>query len=123
MALAFPLELGIPPRFSLLEDVGAVGSARREVLSRIFTQREGGPTVRDEFLQAYKQATFGREEKSLEGRLDTMIADYRGFYQVLPEADRWGCEEVIWPAGCHWLTWPRYRRRVNRCIPCSSAAR
>jgi len=103
VAQTFPLELGIPPRFSLLEDDGAAGNARKEVLSRIFSQHEGGPAVRDEFLQAYKQATFGREEKSLEGRLDTMIADYRGFYQVLPEAERWGCEEVIWPAGCHWL--------------------
>ncbi len=103
VAQAFPLELGIPPRFSLLEDDGAAGNARKEVLSRIFAQREGGPELSHEFLEAYKQATFGREEKGLGGRLDTMIADYRGYYQVLPEARGWGCEEVIWPSGSEWL--------------------
>jgi len=103
VAQAFPLELGIPPRFSLLEDDGVANSARREVLSRILAQCEGGPEVRREFLEAYRQATFGREEKGLGGRLESMIKDYRGFYQVLPEAQGWGREEVIWPSGSEWL--------------------
>lgn len=103
VAQSFPMELGIPPRFHLVADDGAAGNTRQEVLARIFTPGGNAAEVRREFLQAYKLATFGREEKALEERLDAMIAGYRGYYQVLPEAGGWGCEEVIWPEGSPWL--------------------
>ena len=102
VAKAFPMELGIPPHFQLLGEDGAAGDVRQQVLARVFGQREGNQAVRGEFLQAYKQATFGREEKELGERLDVLISENRGYYQILPAAGAWGHEDYIWSAGSPW---------------------
>jgi ATP-dependent helicase/nuclease subunit A len=102
VAKTFPLELGIPPRFQLMGEEGAVGGVRQEVLARVFSQRGSDRPARSAFLQAYKQATFGREEKGLEGQLDELIGQKRGCYQVLPYAGAWGREDRIWPAVVPW---------------------
>ncbi len=102
VAKTFPLELGIPPRFQLLGEEGAAGGVRQEVLARVFSQRGANQDGRSTFLQAYKQATFGREEKGLEGQLDGLIKEKRGCYQVLPEAGAWGREDRIWASASPW---------------------
>src|SRR5512136_456627 len=102
VAKTFPLELGIPPHFQLLGEEGAAGGVRQEVLARVFSQREASHDGRSAFLQAYKQVTFGREEKGLEVQLDELIKQNRSCYQVLPEAAAWGREERIWAAGEPW---------------------
>ena len=102
VAKTFPLELGIPPHFQLLGEEGTAGGVRQEVLSRVFSQREANQSARSGFLQAYKQATFGREEKGLEVQLDEMIKQNRSCYQVLPEAAAWGREDCIWAMPPWW---------------------
>jgi ATP-dependent helicase/nuclease subunit A len=72
------------------------------VLARVFSQRETTHDGRNAFLQAYKQATFGREEKGLEVQLDEVIKQNRGSYQVLPEASAWGHEDRIWTVAPWW---------------------
>jgi hypothetical protein len=106
VAKTFPLELGIPPRFQLLGEDGAAGDVRQQVLARVFSQREANQSAGNGFLQAYKQATFGREEKGLGEQLDELIRQKRGYYQVLPEAGAWGREDRIWPAGSPWWKSP-----------------
>lgn len=103
VAQAFPMELGIPPRFQLVEDSGTVSGAQQEVLARAFNRRQADPAVRRQFLRAFKQATFGREEKGLADRFDRLIGDYHGHYQVLPEPADWGDERTVWPEGSPWL--------------------
>ncbi|MDM8000262.1 MAG: UvrD-helicase domain-containing protein [Dehalococcoidia bacterium] len=102
IAKTFPLELGIPPHFELLGEEGAAGGVRQEVLRRAFSHRGSDRAGPDSFLQAYKQATFGREEKGLEAQLDELIAQKRGCYQVLPEAEAWGRGERIWKDSSPW---------------------
>jgi len=102
VAKTFPLELGIPPHFQLLGEDGAVGGVRQEVLAKVFGQRGAAQEGRSAFQQAYKQATFGREEKGLGEPLEELIKQKRGYYQVLPEADAWGCEDRIWAASPPW---------------------
>jgi ATP-dependent helicase/nuclease subunit A len=102
VAKTFPLELGIPPHFQLLGEEGTAGGIRQEVLARVFSQRAPNQNGRSAFLQAYKQATFGREEKGLEAQLEELIKQKRGYYQVLPEADAWGREDRIWIASPPW---------------------
>ena len=102
VAQAFPMELGIPPRFQLVEDSGTASSAQQEVLARAFNRRQADPAARRQFLRAFKQATFGREEKGLADRFDRLIGDYHGHYQVLPEPAAWGDERTIWPEGSFW---------------------
>ncbi|MBM4444320.1 MAG: hypothetical protein FJ020_03315 [Chloroflexi bacterium] len=103
VAQAFPMELGIPPRFQLVEDSGTASGAQQEVLARAFNRRQADPAVRRQFLRAFKQATFGREEKGLADRFDRLIGGYHGHYQVLPEPAAWGDERTIWPEGSFWL--------------------
>jgi len=102
VAKAFPMELGIPPHFQLLVEDGAASDVRQQVLARVFGQREADQSAGSGFLQAYKQATFGREEKGLGERLDALINKNRGYYQVLPIASAWGHEDHIWVGSPPW---------------------
>jgi len=99
----FPTELGISSDFQVLDNDGAAArEAREEILRRIFDHHHVDRSTQREFLQAFKQATFGREEKGLEHNLTTIIDRYRNCYQVLPKSNAWGNENVIWPNGSPW---------------------
>jgi len=101
---AFPLELGIPPGFQVMDSDGAAAkSTSQEVLNTIFNHNYVDDAAQQEFLDAFKQATYGQEEKSLERSLDTFTGRYRQYYQVMPSRDTWGQEDVIWPDGSPWL--------------------
>ncbi|MCP4608046.1 MAG: UvrD-helicase domain-containing protein, partial [Planctomycetes bacterium] len=79
---AFPMELGISTGFQVMDSDGAQAkTARQEVLERIFNNRYVNRGSQREFLEAFKQATYGQEEKSLERSLDTFISEYRSYYQ------------------------------------------
>ncbi|MBL7120143.1 MAG: UvrD-helicase domain-containing protein, partial [Dehalococcoidia bacterium] len=100
----FPMELGISTDLQLLDNDGAAAkSARQEALDRIFDNRYVDAVAQRQFLEAFKQATFGQEEKGLERSLGTFIGDYHSYYQVLPAPDAWGLQDVIWPGGSPWL--------------------
>lgn len=95
---AFPLETGIPMSFELTDsDSGPARDMRREILDRLFNPRELRETDREQFLEAFKLATFGDDEKQLARRLTTFIDNHRKTYQDLPDASKWGQPEVIWP--------------------------
>lgn len=101
----FPMELGVSPDFLVMDNEGAgAEGARREVLSEIFSRRKVRKAAQRRFLEAFKNATFGQAEKALQRSLDKFTGVYHGYYQVLPERDRWGEEKVIWPGGSPWLT-------------------
>ena len=101
---AFPMELGISPGFQVMDSDGAAAkSARQEVLNAIFNHNFADDAAQQEFLDAFKQATYGQEEKSLERSLDTFTGRYRQYYQLMPSRDIWGQEDIIWPDGSPWL--------------------
>jgi len=102
IARAFPMELGIPPSFQLLGEEGAAGDVRQQVLAKVFGQGGTDQVIRNEFLEAYKQTTFGQEEKELGRRLDSIISEHHGHYQVLPQAVAWGQEDRIWVGDTPW---------------------
>ena len=100
----FPMELGISPDFQVLDNDGVEArEAREEILRRIFDHHHVDRSTQREFLQAFKQATFGQEEKGPEHNLTTIIGEYRNYYQVLPMSNAWGNENAIWPNGSPWL--------------------
>ncbi|PIU56827.1 MAG: hypothetical protein COS88_02415, partial [Chloroflexi bacterium CG07_land_8_20_14_0_80_51_10] len=100
----FPMELGIASDFQVMDnDSAAAKSARQEVLARIFDSHQADRAAQRDFLTAFKQATFGQEEKVLERSLDTFIGEYRNYYQLLPVPEAWGLENMIWPGGSPWL--------------------
>ncbi|MEM7010698.1 MAG: UvrD-helicase domain-containing protein [Verrucomicrobiota bacterium] len=94
----FPSEFGLASGFEVLEDHEA-HIARREVFEALF--EEGGVT--GDFVEAFRLATFGAEEKELTSRLDRFTRSYHGLYVEAPFAERWGGEQAVWPGGCPWL--------------------
>ena len=99
---SFPLELGLGGEFTLLEEASA-RMERRRVLSRLFSA-SGEPTAaQKEFIEAFKRATFGVEEKQLSRRLERFLDDHTEAYLDAPNAEVWGNARRIWPEHCEWL--------------------
>ena len=73
---AFPLELGIPMEFDVMESGGSVArAARSEVLRGILERRLVKLSAQEGVLQSFKQATFGEERKSLVRELDRFVKE------------------------------------------------
>jgi len=107
---AFPLELGLAGDFEVLQE-HAARLERRRVLRRMFAHTEGG-TARQDFIEAFKRATFGTEEKRLGARLDAFLDEHAEVYLAAPEAAAWGRAERIWPAGSAWLAAATAKKRA-----------
>ncbi len=101
---AFPLELGIRPDLQLMDNGSSAASlVRHMVLSAIFNSYKIPAATIASFHEAFKRATFGRQDKRPLETLDEMIVKYWEKYQLLPDPTLWGAESVIWPNGCDWL--------------------
>ena len=104
MLRTFPLELGIAPDFNVMDDKGSTAKALRyDILARLFKGNDLDATVQCEFFSAFKQATYGREEKEIMKNLDYFVSEYRRRYQQSPERRDWGNTEAIWKDGAAWL--------------------
>jgi ATP-dependent helicase/nuclease subunit A len=101
---AFPVELGVPMDFRVMSSEGAeAAELRMQILSSVFDPRRTDEATRRELLEAFKQATFGREEKAFGDKLDDFIESLREqVYRVLPDGSRWGEREAIWGDAAPW---------------------
>jgi ATP-dependent exoDNAse (exonuclease V) beta subunit len=100
---AFPLELGLAGDFEVLEDHAAL-LERRRALALIFKhESRGQDTHRLDFIEAFKRATFGAEEKRLGDLLDGFLEKHHEVYLAAPQSEAWGEVRRIWPRGCRWL--------------------
>ncbi|WP_069961851.1 UvrD-helicase domain-containing protein [Lacunisphaera limnophila] len=107
---AFPLELGLGGDFEVLQAHGA-RLERRKVLRRMFAPGDGG-TARQDFIEAFKRATFGTEEKQLGARLDAFLDEHAEVYLAAPDRAVWGQADRIWPAGSAWLVAADAKKRA-----------
>ena len=98
----FPLELGLDGEFQILE-AAAARRERRRVLRRMFTAAGEPDTAQREFIEAFKRATFGVEEKRLARVLDGFLDEHGETFLAAPNAAQWGEPARIWPDGCGWL--------------------
>jgi len=108
---AFPLELGLAGDFEVLQE-HAARLERRRVLRRMFAHTEGD-TARQDFIEAFKRATFGTEEKRLGARLDAFLDEHAEVFLAAPAAAAWGHAERIWPAGSAWLMAADAKKRTD----------
>lgn len=102
VARNFPLELGLAGEFEILQE----HAARRErgrVLRRMFERVGGLAAAQREFIEAFKRATFGGDEKRLGAQLDRFIDEHQEIFLEVPERDRWGNAARIWPDGGEWF--------------------
>ena len=98
MARSCPLELGLSGDFGIL-DQSRSHQIRQRIYQKIFRVQGTQRADQENFLRAFDEATFGREETSLVTKLDLFIKDS---YQQFTEAcsrDLWGQPGVIWPQG------------------------
>ncbi len=99
----FPFELGLSAPPELLDE-NAMRMEKRRVFRHVFrTPGQSGEAARREFIEAFKQATWGSEEKRLSSKLDRFVDDHHEVYLAAPERELWGVERRIWPEGCRWL--------------------
>ena len=102
IARNFPLELGLAGEFEILQE-HAARMERGRVLQRMFARVGRLADAQREFIEAFKQATFGADEKRLGAQLDRFIDEHLEIFLAAPERDRWGNPQRIWPEGCEWL--------------------
>ncbi len=108
---SFPSEFGLGGDFEIL-DPHLEGLARRDVYRAVFQRqfvargaegKEMGDVAQRKFLEAFRQATFGKEESRIRRELDQFVSDLHGIYLEAPDEDRWGKGDAIWPKGCPFL--------------------
>ncbi|MEN8713272.1 MAG: UvrD-helicase domain-containing protein, partial [Verrucomicrobiales bacterium] len=102
---SFPGEFGLSGDFEIIDphlEAIAKKEVYRSVFQRRFSSEEVDPAQR-EFLEAFRQATFGKEESRILRELDQFVDDLHGLYLEAPSAKRWGNEKAIWPDGCNFL--------------------
>ena len=100
---SFPLELGLAGDFALMDAYDG-RFERRRVLRQMFARAGVGLTpAQHDFIEAFKRATFGVEEKQLARRLGDFLDGHGETYLAVPDAALWGNPERIWPSGCPWL--------------------
>lgn len=100
---SFPLELGLSGDFEVLQDY-SMQMERRRVLRSMFARTGAEPNAaQSEFMEAFKRATFGLEEKRLSTRLDRFLDSHQEIQLAAPSKDLWGDPSRIWPSGCEWL--------------------
>jgi len=103
IARAFPYELGLAGAFEVLPE-HAARMARARVLQRMFVRSPAGlDDTQREFIESFKRATFGTEEKRLAARLDGFLDEHHETYLDAPAAELWGNPLRVWPQGCPWL--------------------
>ena len=86
VARAFPFELGLAGEFEVLQEHTA-RLERRRVLQRMFARAAGGlDSAQQEFVESFKRATFGTEEKRLGARLDAFLDEHQEAYLAAPSA-------------------------------------
>jgi ATP-dependent helicase/nuclease subunit A len=99
---AFPMELGLDGEFQIM-DAATARRERRRVLRRMFSAASEPNAAQKEFIEAFKRATFGVEEKRLSGLLDTFLDDHGETFLAAPNVQQWGDPHRIWREGNAWL--------------------
>ncbi len=95
----FSFEFGLSGDFEIIDEA-LVEQAKRKVFRNILWNIEyADNTVRGEFVEEFKKATFGKEEKRLTEILDGFVQDYHYKYLCAPSSDKWGQADLIWPDG------------------------
>jgi ATP-dependent helicase/nuclease subunit A len=102
VARNFPLELGLTGEFEILQE-HAARMERGRVLQRMFERAGELGGAQREFIEAFKRATFGADEKRLGAQLDQFIDRHQEIFLAAPDGEFWGNPRRIWPAGCEWL--------------------
>ncbi len=100
---AFPAEFGLAGDFEIIDNhLAAV--ARQQVYRSVFQRQPVSvKNAQDQFLEAFRRATFGREENKIRGVLDGFVENQHEIYLHAASGNKWGNADAIWPKGSRWL--------------------
>ena len=101
LVAAMPFDLGLPGGIEMIDETEAA-ELRDRVLARLLSA-DADPAAQQALLSAYREATFGAEEKGLRRRLEGFIRTNHVQFLECREAHRWGDAAGIWPNGCPWI--------------------
>ena len=103
---AHPSEFGLAGEFEIIDDhLAAVvrGGVFRSVFQRQPEFSGGISRSQREFMEAFRQATFGREESRVRRELDRYLDTLHEIYLHASPQDLWGNPARIWAGRCEWL--------------------
>lgn len=106
---SFPAEFGLAGDFEILSEHLANAERARvyqQVFRRTLPGRKGGKdgqAAQQEFLEAFRRATFGKEEASIQSVLDEFVENQHEIMLHAAREELWGNAKTIWPKGCRWL--------------------
>ena len=115
VARNFPMELGLAGEFEILQE-HAARMERGRVLRRMFERAGELGDAQREFIEAFKRATFGADEKRLGAQLDRFIDQHQEIFLAAPERDLWGNPQRVWPEGCEWLEAVKQREMAAQAL-------
>lgn len=96
---SFPLEFGLGGDFSVIADDSQIEQVRTRIRDQVFREALATKDGLANFLEAFKQATFGLEDNRFSANLDRFIEDHQRLYLDVPDGARWGGAAAIWPDG------------------------
>lgn len=102
VAACFPLELGQPVGATVMSEEEAK-RAKSQVITQLLARlyREHDRNAARLLLEAFKQATFGNEEKKVLDTLNDWLGEGHDLWHECEDATRWGQPEAIWPRAQH----------------------
>ncbi|MGJ8724916.1 MAG: UvrD-helicase domain-containing protein [Roseibacillus sp.] len=98
---SFPAEFGLSGGFEILGEHEAE-LVRSDVFRHVF-ESAGDADQQDEFLEAFRLATLGSTEASVQRLLDNFISKHHHILLAAASPVLWGNEQRIWPQGNPWL--------------------
>ncbi len=98
MARSFPFELGLSGDFTLL-DPHQQALEQLRVYERVFAPDVGDANQRREFMQAFTEATHGKDEVRVRSKLDQFVKDWHTLFLSASLPEQWGHRPTIWPHG------------------------
>ena len=100
---AFTLELGLSGNLELLDEISAART-HNDTRNHIVHRHKALGHELNEFWHAFKQATYGRDARSVERTVSQYTDQLYELYLDTPESVYWGQLDTIWPNGCLWKT-------------------
>ncbi len=102
VAACFPLELGQPVGASIMSEEESK-RAKTEVITQLLSSlyREHDRNASSVLLEAFKQATFGNEEKRVLDTLNDWLGRGHDLWHECEDGSKWGQPDAIWPKPAH----------------------
>ena len=115
IARTFPFELGLTGQFEILQEHSA-SLERTRVLRRMFEHTRAVQPAQREFIEAFKRATFGTDEKRLQSQLDGFLDRHQEVFLNARDESAWGDRTRIWPQGAEWQNTASNRSQAQRAL-------